>query len=74
MSVPFRILDQIDPETEEQLLAGHRRIELPAGHQLIFQADWGGEVYVVESGLAKARCLSARCINLMLFTRIRALT
>jgi CRP-like cAMP-binding protein len=58
MSVPFRILDQIDPETEEQLLAGHRRIEFPAGHQLIFQADWGGEVYVVESGLAKARCLS----------------
>lgn len=58
MSVPFRILDQIDPETKEQLLAGHRRIEFPAGHQLIFQADWGGEVYVVESGLAKARCLS----------------
>jgi CRP-like cAMP-binding protein len=58
MSVPFRILDQIDPETKEQLLAGHRRIEIPAGHQLIFQADWGGEVYVVESGLAKARCLS----------------
>ena len=58
MSVPFRILDQIDPETEEQLLAGHRRIEFPAGHQLIFQADWGSEVYVVEAGLAKARCLS----------------
>lgn len=58
MAVPFRILEQIDPETREQLLAGHRRIEIPAGHQLIFQADWGGEVYVVESGLAKARCLS----------------
>lgn len=58
MSGPYRILDQIDPETREQLLAGHRRIEIPANHQLIFQADWGGEVYVVESGLAKARCLS----------------
>jgi CRP/FNR family cyclic AMP-dependent transcriptional regulator len=58
MTVPFRILEQIAPETREQLLASHRRIELPAGHQLIFQADWGSEVYVVESGLAKARCLS----------------
>jgi CRP-like cAMP-binding protein len=58
MAVPFRILEQIEPETREQLLAEHRRIEIPAGHQLIFQADWGSEVYVVESGLAKARCLS----------------
>ncbi|MCS5699175.1 Crp/Fnr family transcriptional regulator [Cyanobium sp. FGCU-52] len=58
MAVPFRILEQIDPETREQLLAEHRRIEFPAGHQLIFQADWGAEVYVMESGLAKARCLS----------------
>lgn len=58
MAVPFRILEQIDPETREQLLAEHRQIEFPAGHQLIFQADWGGEVYLVESGLAKARCLS----------------
>jgi CRP/FNR family cyclic AMP-dependent transcriptional regulator len=58
MSVPFRILEQVDPQTSEQLLAGHRRIEMPAGHQLIFQADWGGEVYVLESGLAKARSLS----------------
>jgi CRP/FNR family cyclic AMP-dependent transcriptional regulator len=58
MSVPFRILEHIDAEASEQLLAGHRRIEMPAGHQLIFQADWGGEVYVLEAGLAKARCLS----------------
>jgi CRP/FNR family cyclic AMP-dependent transcriptional regulator len=58
MAAPYRILDQLVPETRERLLAGHRLIEIPAGHQLIFQADWGGEVYVVESGLAKARCLS----------------
>lgn len=58
MSAPFRIFEQIDAETREQLLEGHRRIEIPAGHQLIFQSDWGGEVYVVEAGLAKARCLS----------------
>lgn len=58
MSVPFRILEQIDATTSEQLLAGHRRMELPAGHLLIFQADWGSEVYLLESGLAKARSLS----------------
>lgn len=58
MSVPFRILEQIDPEAREALLVGHRRLEIAAGHQLIFQADWGGEVYVVDSGIAKARCLS----------------
>ena len=58
MAVPFRILEQIEPETRELLLAEHRRIEIPAGHQLIFQSDWGSEVYVVEAGLAKARCLS----------------
>jgi CRP-like cAMP-binding protein len=58
MSEPFRILEQIDLETREQLLADHRRFEIPAGHQLFFQADWGGEVYVVVSGLAKIRCLS----------------
>lgn len=58
MSAPFRILDQVDPDTREQLLAGHRSMEIPAGHQLIFQADWGAEVYVVSTGLAKARCLS----------------
>lgn len=58
MSAPYRILDQVDPDTRERLLMGHRRIEFPAGHQLIFQADWGHEVYVVVSGLAKARSLS----------------
>lgn len=58
MTKPFRILEQVDPETKEQLLAGHRRIEIATGHQLIFQADWGGEVYLVDTGLAKARCLS----------------
>lgn len=58
MTQPFRILDQLDPETREQLLNGHRSLEIPGGHQLIFQADWGGDVYVVDSGLAKARCLS----------------
>jgi CRP/FNR family cyclic AMP-dependent transcriptional regulator len=58
MAAPYRILDQLDPETRERLLEGHRLIEISAGHQLIFQADWGGEVYVVEAGLAKARCLS----------------
>jgi CRP-like cAMP-binding protein len=58
MTEPFRILDQLEPETREQLLSGHRSLEIPGGHQLIFQADWGAEVYVVESGLAKARSLS----------------
>jgi CRP-like cAMP-binding protein len=58
MSKPFRILEQIDLETRETLLADHRRLDIPAGHQLFFQTDWGGEVYVVASGLAKIRCLS----------------
>lgn len=60
MSEPFRILEQIDLETRQELLADHRKLEIPAGHQLFFQADWGGEVYVVLSGLAKIRCLSSQ--------------
>jgi CRP-like cAMP-binding protein len=58
MTKPYRILDEVDPKTREHLLAGHRRIEISAGHQLIFQADWGSEAFLVDSGFAKARCLS----------------
>jgi CRP/FNR family cyclic AMP-dependent transcriptional regulator len=58
MTAPIRILNAIDPDARDLLLAGHRPLEIPADHQLIFQADFGSDVYIVDSGLAKARCLS----------------
>jgi CRP/FNR family cyclic AMP-dependent transcriptional regulator len=58
MACKFMILEELDRATREQLLADHREIQIPASHQLIFQADWGEEVYVVSAGILKARCLN----------------
>lgn len=60
MTAPFRILNEIEPSARELLLAGHHRLDIPAEHQLIFQADFGSDVYIVEGGLAKARSLSVQ--------------
>ena len=58
MANHYRILDQIEPALKDRLLEGHRQLDIPAGHQLIFQSDWGAEVFVVTKGVAKARCLT----------------
>jgi len=58
MTNPYKILEEIDTDLKERLLEGHRLLEIPAGHQLIFQSDWGADVYVVSKGVAKARCLT----------------
>ncbi|MFN6338486.1 MAG: Crp/Fnr family transcriptional regulator [Cyanobacteriota bacterium] len=53
------LLDSLDQESRDQLLEGHRVINIPAQHQLLFQSDWGEEVYFVSSGLLKVRCLTS---------------
>jgi CRP-like cAMP-binding protein len=58
MACKFKLLEELDPETREQLLAEHREIQIPANHQLLFQSDWGEDVYVVVKGILKARCLN----------------
>jgi CRP/FNR family cyclic AMP-dependent transcriptional regulator len=56
----YKVLDTVDSDTKEKLLQGHREIQIPSAHQLILQADWGEEAYVLVSGILKARCLSAQ--------------
>jgi CRP/FNR family cyclic AMP-dependent transcriptional regulator len=58
MVCKFKLLQELDPETREQLLLQHREIQIPANHQLLFQSDWGEEVFVVSQGILKARCLN----------------
>jgi len=58
MACKFKLLEELDPEAREQLLAEHREIQIPANHQLLFQSDWGEDVYVVVKGILKARCLN----------------
>jgi CRP/FNR family cyclic AMP-dependent transcriptional regulator len=59
MACHYKLLDAIDPDTRETLLQSHREIQIPATHQLILQADWGEETYVLIEGILKARCLNA---------------
>jgi CRP-like cAMP-binding protein len=58
MASHFRLLDALDAPLRECLLAGHREIQIPANHQLIFQSDWGDETYILSNGILKTRCLS----------------
>ena len=58
MAVHFRILDFIDPAIRKRLLEDSRNIQIPANHQLIFESDWGEELYIVSSGILKARSLN----------------
>jgi CRP/FNR family cyclic AMP-dependent transcriptional regulator len=58
MACHYRLLDQLDSSIRKRLLEGHREIDVDDNHQLLFQADWGDEAYVVSAGILKARCLS----------------
>lgn len=58
MASQFRILDAIDSDIRARLLDGHRSMDIPANHQLLFQEDWAEEYFVVVSGLLKVRCLN----------------
>jgi CRP/FNR family cyclic AMP-dependent transcriptional regulator len=58
MACHFRLLDELDPAVRHRLLEGHRLIQVPANHQLLFQSDWGDEIFTVSSGILKARCLN----------------
>lgn len=58
MACHYRILEAMDSVTRENLLQGHREIQIPAAHQLILQADWGEETYLLHEGILKARCLN----------------
>jgi hypothetical protein len=39
MACYFRLLDTLDSALQERLLDGHRKLNVPASHQLIFEAD-----------------------------------
>ncbi len=58
MASGYRILDVITPDLREKLLHDHRVVSVPANHHLMFASDWGEDVYLVHSGIAKARSLS----------------
>jgi CRP/FNR family cyclic AMP-dependent transcriptional regulator len=58
MASGFRIFDALSPELSDQLLQGHRVVSVPANHQLMFASDWGQDVYLIHSGIAKSRSLS----------------
>jgi CRP-like cAMP-binding protein len=58
MASRYRLLDHLDDDLKQRLLDGHRDVQVPANHQLIFQADWGDEIYILSSGILKARCLN----------------
>jgi CRP/FNR family cyclic AMP-dependent transcriptional regulator len=58
MASCYRILDAIDTEMRDRLLQDHRVITVPANHQLIFESDWGNDVYVLSEGIAKTRNLN----------------
>jgi CRP-like cAMP-binding protein len=58
VSSQTKILEALDQDLREKLLRDHRQLAIPANHQLIFQSDWGSEVYVIVEGIAKARSLT----------------
>jgi CRP/FNR family cyclic AMP-dependent transcriptional regulator len=58
MACHFRLLDALDSVLQERLLDGHRELKVPANHQLIFEADWGEEVYILTEGIFKVRSLT----------------
>lgn len=60
MASSFRILDSINAEIRDQLLDNHRILNIPANHQVVFEADWGDEAYILSSGIAKARHINTQ--------------
>lgn len=58
MASGYRILDAIDTEMRDRLLHDHRVLVVPANHQLMYESDWGDDVYLICAGIAKARNLS----------------
>jgi CRP/FNR family cyclic AMP-dependent transcriptional regulator len=58
MVCQFNLLQELEPDIRQQLLLLHREIQIPANHQLLFQSDWGEDVFVVSQGILKARCLN----------------
>jgi CRP-like cAMP-binding protein len=58
MANGFRIFDAIPQDLRDQLLHDHRVVSVPANHHLMFASDWGEEVYLLHSGIAKSRSLS----------------
>lgn len=54
----YRILEMLEGEQRDRLLEGHRVLTMPANHQLMFESDWGEDVYLVSSGICKARNLN----------------
>lgn len=58
MATHYRIIHEMDGDLRRLLLEYHRLINLPAKHQLLFDSDYGQDVYLVESGILKARKLN----------------
>lgn len=58
MASSYRILDSMDAEMRDRLLRDHRVLAIPANHQLMFESDWGDDVYLISAGIAKTRNLN----------------
>jgi CRP-like cAMP-binding protein len=58
MASCYRFLDSLDTDLRQHLLQDHRLLAIPAKHQLFFDSDYGQDVYLVESGILKARKLN----------------
>ena len=58
MASCYRILDWMDVEMRDRLLRDHRQLAIPANHQLMFESDWGDDVYLISAGIAKTRNLN----------------
>jgi CRP-like cAMP-binding protein len=39
----------------QQFLEEHRLLRLSAGHQIVFEGDWGDGLFLIRSGIAKVR-------------------
>ena len=58
MASCYRILDLMEAEMRDRLLRDHRELVIPANHQLMFESDWGDDVYLISAGIAKTRNLN----------------
>lgn len=56
MALP--LFETLDSVLRDHLQQDHRVISIPSQHQLLFQEDWGEEIYILLTGLAKVRCLN----------------
>lgn len=51
----FPLFADLEKPLPEQFLQDQRVLTVPAGHQLIFEADWSDGLFLIRSGVVKVR-------------------